>query len=29
MGAYFGAKGRGKIVISWSNYNLNNTEEDQ
>lgn len=27
MGAYFGSKGRGKTVISWSNYNLNKTEQ--
>ena len=29
MSAYFGSKGRGKTVISWANYNLNQDKADE
>ena len=29
MGSYFGSKGRGKTVISWANYNLNQDKAEQ
>ena len=28
MAAYFGSKGRGKTVISWANYNLNQDKSE-